>query len=182
MARSRTQQWRAAELLDADRRAGDDHVQCGFGADEAWQTLGAAGTGQQSQLDLRQCESGTCRGDAVVAAERELQTAAHANAIDGRDDGLGALLDRTQYPMEVRGGECLRRAEFTDIGAAGEALAGADEEHGLYGRIVLGTRQCCDDRTAQLVPKAVDRRIIQAQHGDCAADFEVHVTHADAHP
>jgi hypothetical protein len=27
------------------------------------------------------------------------------------------------------------------------------------------------------VAEAVDRRIIQAQDGNCAADFEVHVTH-----
>jgi hypothetical protein len=31
------------------------------------------------------------------------------------------------------------------------------------------------------VAEAVDRRIIQAQDGNCAADFEVHVTHTPTH-
>src|SRR6202043_4135046 len=96
---------------------------------------------------------------------------------DGRDHRLGTVLGCAQYAVEVRGSEGLRRAEFTDIGAAGEALTRGDEEDGPHGRIVLGARQRVHDRTAQLVAEAVDRRIIQAQDGNCAADFEVHVTH-----
>lgn len=40
-----------AQLLEAHRRAGDDHVQCRFDADQPRQALGAAGAGDQYQFD-----------------------------------------------------------------------------------------------------------------------------------
>ena len=60
--------------------------------DELGQPLRAASAGQDAQHDLgqRQASLGACRGDAVVAGQRELQSAAKAVAVDGRHFGLAA--------------------------------------------------------------------------------------------
>jgi hypothetical protein len=77
--------------------------------------------------------------------------------------------------MRLRVG--LRGPELADVGAARKTLAGTDQHDSPDRRIRLGARDRLDDRAPHLEAKAVDRRIIQAQDGNCAADLEVHVTH-----
>ncbi len=57
--------------------------------------LRAAGAGEQADLDLGQAEPGAAvvGGDAVMAGERQLETAAHRGAVDRRDPRLAAGLD-----------------------------------------------------------------------------------------
>jgi hypothetical protein len=62
-----------------------------------------------------------------MAAQRELQPAAHARARDRGNDRLAARFDRSNDGRERRLGRRLRRVEFADVGAAREQLAGADQ-------------------------------------------------------
>ena len=57
-------------------------------ADHARQPLRAARAGQQAQLDFGQRDLRAGRGHAVVAGERELQTAAHRHRVDRGDHRL----------------------------------------------------------------------------------------------
>ena len=63
--------------------------------------LGAAGAGEQPDLDLGQAEAGLAvvGGDAVVAGEAKLEAAAERGAVDRRDERLAAGLDA---PVELR--------------------------------------------------------------------------------
>jgi hypothetical protein len=57
----------AFELLGGDRVAADDHVDRHLQRNDARQSLRAAGTGHQPELDFRQGDLGTGHGHAVVA-------------------------------------------------------------------------------------------------------------------
>ena len=70
-------------------------------------------------------------GDAVVAAERQLEAAAHADAVDGGDDRLGRFSTVRDQGMQGRLGQRFRRIEFADVRAAGKHLAGAGDDDGL---------------------------------------------------
>ena len=73
--------------------ATDDHVERGFHTQGARQALRAAGSGQEAQLDFGQGHTATGCGNAVVATERQLQPAAHANRVNGSHHGLGRVLN-----------------------------------------------------------------------------------------
>src|SRR5262249_56337662 len=70
------------------------------GADEAWRTLRAAASGEQTQVDLGEAELRIAQRDPHVAGERDLEPAAEAIAVDRGDqrdrrclDPVGELLD-----------------------------------------------------------------------------------------
>ena len=68
------------------------------------------------------------RGDAGVAAERQLQAAAERDAMDGGDHRLRAILDRGDHRRQA--GLDRRLVELLDVGAGNEALAGSDDHAG----------------------------------------------------
>ena len=104
-ARYRIEERRATQLLGAHRIAGHDHVQRPLDSDHARQPLSAAGPGQQTELHLRKRDLRIYGRDAVVTRERKFKPPAHTHAMDGRDHGLGTVLDCAQYVVEVRGSE-----------------------------------------------------------------------------
>ena len=61
------------------------------------QPLRAAGARQEAELHLGQRDLRARRGDAVVAAERQLEPAAHRHRVDRGDDRLGRRLDRADH-------------------------------------------------------------------------------------
>ena len=63
----------------------------------------------------------------------------------------------------------LGRAELADVGAAGEGLAGPGEHDRLDGGIGGGAVEPLYDAAPQLVPEAVDGRVVQSDHGDAGA-------------
>ena len=84
----------SSACLALNGRAGHDHLERLLDADDARQALGAAGAGQEAELDLRQAELRGRHGDAVVAGQRHFEAAAERRAVDRGDDRLGAALDR----------------------------------------------------------------------------------------
>ena len=77
------------------RLAGRHHLQCRLRIRQTRHTLGAAGAGENADLDFGQgdLEVLGAGGDPAVAGKREFKRAAHAGAVDGRDPGLAIGLD-----------------------------------------------------------------------------------------
>jgi hypothetical protein len=65
-----------------------------------------------------------------VRRERQLEAATEAGAGDRRDDGLRARLHKIDQLAQGRIRHARGRAEFPDVGAAGEETAGACEDDG----------------------------------------------------
>lgn len=75
------------------------------------------------------------RGDAELATQCDLESAAKRHPVKGGDDRLGACLDRVDKLRQIRGGE--RLAVLADVGAAREELAVAADDSRLYRGFVL---------------------------------------------
>ena len=63
-------------------------------AEDARQALGPSSPRKQAEFDLGRAEFRGGNGDAIMAAERDLEPAAERRAVDRRDDRLRAILDR----------------------------------------------------------------------------------------
>ena len=97
----------------------------------------AAAAGQQAQADLRQADGAALdvRGDAVVARQGDLQSAAEGRAVDGRDDRLAQGLQLAQVGLDVLDlGERLTgvlrgdRDDALEVTAGEEGLLGAGDD------------------------------------------------------
>ncbi len=94
--------------------------------------LRAASAGKEPDLDFRQADPGLVRvgDDPVMAGERELEAAAHADAVDRRRDrlaaGLEAAVDEIELLRLIDEGAHRRLLAF-GLGAAGEFVAGGLE-------------------------------------------------------
>ncbi len=86
----------------ADRLAADDHLQRLFGADRARQALRAAGARQQADFYFGQCEQRVLRRDSIVATERQLEPAAHADAVHRCYHRLCRALDVIDHLQQAR--------------------------------------------------------------------------------
>ncbi len=140
------EQCRAAKAFARHAGAGNDHVQRGFDTDRSRQPLRASGARQQTQPDLRQRDLRVRHGDAEVAAECELQSAAHAAAADRGDDGLFAGLGNGDDGVQRRFGPRLWRGEFADVCAAREQASGAGQNNRANRRVGLRAIDPFDDR------------------------------------
>ena len=72
----------------------------------ARQALRAAGAGDQAELHFGQRDLRRAVGDAVMAAERELEAAAQRGAVDRGDDRLVERLDVVRSLIKRRAGAC----------------------------------------------------------------------------
>jgi len=159
------EQGRGLQLGRGHLGARDDHVQRGFQTDHAGQALGSARARQQAQLHLGQRHGGIAAGDAEMAAQGQLQSAPHAHAADGGNDGLDAALDggddRQQRGLLHR----LGRAELAHIGTTGEEAFIADQHHGLHRRIGRGRVDAGHDGLTHGQAQAIDGRVVEGDHG-----------------
>ena len=73
------------------------------------------------------------RGDACVAAQRQLEAAAQRRAVQRRDDGLAAVFDGSGSRQAVRLGQ--RLAELAQVGARDEGVAGTDQHGAAQARV-----------------------------------------------
>ena len=88
------------------------------GRDDPGQALGAAGAGEQTELDLGDAEARALVDDAQVARERELEPAAERHAVDRGDARLREPLQAPQHGFESLD----ERAELDGSGEGGELL------------------------------------------------------------
>ena len=136
-------------------------------ADEPRQALGAARSRQQAEPDLRQAERGLRRGDAVMAGERQLETAAERCAMDRRDDGLGARLDPLEHVVQQRRARLV--VEFADVGAGDEMPAHCADEDGAYLGVAIGRDCGLEKRRAHRMRQRIHRGMIDRDQRDIAA-------------
>ncbi len=153
-------------VLRGDRIAGQDHGQRLLYADEARQALRAAGARDEAELDLRQAGARSRRGEAEMATERNLETAAEWRAVQRRDHRLAYRLDRRDHVP------CARRlrplAELADVGARDEGTARAGDHDGFHARIGLGLVERRDQADPHGVPQGIDRRVVDRDDADIA--------------
>jgi hypothetical protein len=113
-----------------------------------------------------------------MTAQRKFQTSAHANAADGCDDRLGAVLDAADKGQQIRLGDGLRSTEFADIRSAGEPRRRSNQHDCRDGRIRIGFFQALNERLPQFQPQAVDRRIVEFYDRDPVSYFQASLCHA----
>ena len=164
----RVEQAHRLGLFRGNGIAGDDHRQRGLDPHDAGKALRAARAGQDAQLHLGQAQLRRGHGDAVMAAQRNLQPAAQSGAVDRGDDGLGAILDRVDDFGQAGGDR--RLAEFGDVRAREEGAPVAADHHRLDRVVRRGLLhrigQPLPDRRAQ----RVDRRIVGSDDQHVALD------------
>ena len=100
--------------------------------DQPRQPLRAAATGDDAEQDLRLTEHGPLAGDAVVARQRQLASAAEGVPADGGDDEPRDVGHRVQAPRgtpAVMRAASLGAAELADVGAGGEDPLAAGDDH-----------------------------------------------------
>ncbi len=140
------------------------HVQSGLRTDQARRALGAAGTGQQAQLDLWQTQAGVGEGHAVMRCQRHFQPAAQRCAVDGGQHWLAADFDAiAQFGQQGR----LRRfAEFADVGPADEVAARAGHQDGGHAGIGFAFLDGGHQAPAHRHPQRIDRWVVDGYHQD----------------
>src|SRR5436190_698331 len=84
-----------------DRLPTEDHEPRASGSDDACESLRAAAAGQDADADLGQADARVLRRDADVARECDLQSAAHAEAMDRDDDRLRESFDAVGEALDT---------------------------------------------------------------------------------
>ena len=153
-------------LLRGDGVAGRGHLQRLADSGDARQPLGAAGAGQEAELDLGHAQLRRRDGDPVMAGERDLEAAAEGGAVDRGDDRLGAILDDVDDLGEHR--HLHRLAELGDVGAGEEGLALADDHHRLDRLVAVRLLDRLDQPLAHRMAERVDRRVVRGDDEDVA--------------
>ena len=82
--------------------AAHDDVERGGDADQARETLRATGTRHETQRDFRERDARAGGRQSHMAPQRQLQTPAEREAVDGRDDWLLRRLDGVDDGRKVR--------------------------------------------------------------------------------
>jgi hypothetical protein len=151
------------------------HVEREPGAGQPRQPLRATGARDDAEEHLRLSDLGVLCRDAVVARHRHFEPASQRVPVDGRDEGLGRVLDALQEGMDARGPRegvvaCLQLVEDPDVRPGDERRAGADEDDGFDGPV----RACARDSVVQALPdggtEGVDRRVVDSQDGHSVPD------------
>ncbi len=153
-------------VLAAHLGAAGDHFSGLNRANDARQALGAAGAGQQAQLDFGQAEFRLGIADAVVCAQRNLQAAAECSAVDGSDYRHRCAFHGVLHGRQ--GGTARRLAEFADIGAGNEGAAGAHQHSRSDGAVSSHGGKRAGQPVAHIGRQGVHRRRIDGDDGNIA--------------
>ena len=164
-------------LRRGDRIAADDHLDCQFRADRAGQTLSAACAGQKAQLHFRQPKLGVFHGDAEMAAQRGLETAAERSPVDRGNHRLPAVLDRRDHLVEA--GFLRRFSELGDVGTGDEGAAAAGQNDAFDLRVRRCGLDLLVDAATNCRAECIDGRAVDHHDADIAMAFKLyHFTHA----
>ncbi len=131
----------AEGFLRGDDLAGEQQLERGAAAGEAGQSLGAAVSGQEAELDFGLAEAGSVCGKAEGAGHGEFASAAEGKAVDAGEDGLAAGFHVAEDGLAAEGEGLafggVEGGDLADVGAGGEGLvARAGEEDDTDGGVV----------------------------------------------
>ena len=149
----------------------DDHVQRRLHPNRAWQPLCATRAGQQTQLDFRQSNEGAGCRHAVVTTQGQLQPAAHAHGVNGSHNGLAGLLHLRNHGVQIGLLQSRLFAKLFNVSAARERLARSRDHDGLHRCIGIGLVQAFNHGTAGGQTQAIDRRVVERDHGHCTVNL-----------
>src|SRR5690606_26215499 len=144
-------------------------------AHQARQAHAAAPAGVDAQLDFGQADPGrrVVAGHAVVAGQRDLGAAAHAEAVDRGDRGAGQLGQALERLLAAADGVADRAlavelGELADVGAGDEALVLGRAQHKPLGRIQGQAFEQGLEFDQHVLAEGVDRLAgaIERQHGN----------------
>ncbi|MCY1393695.1 hypothetical protein D9M71_85980 [compost metagenome] len=156
-------------MAGIDGFAGEHHLHGQGLADRAQQALGAAGAGHDPEVDLRLAEAGVFAGDEDVGVHGQFAAAAQAEAIDGGDQRLAEAGDALPVGQArvIEDADQVALGHFLDIGAGGEGLAAAGDDHDAGFGVLLGGIQFGGQFTQQLGIERVERfRALQGDQAD----------------
>ena len=111
-----------ARLVGGEDAPGQRELEGDISRHELRQRDRRAHVGDEAPLGLHDGEAGALRRDADVRPERDLESAAEAHAVDGRDDGTGRAARGSRRP--ARGWTLRRRVDRA--APSGCSLPGAD--------------------------------------------------------
>ena len=151
-----------------DRFARDDHVHRHFERNHPRQALRATGAGQDAQFDFGQRDQCAGQSHPVMTAERQFETTTHRDRMHGGNHGLGRALQLFDHRAQVGFGGGCGRIELANIGAARKGLAVSGQDNSFDAAFRIGADDTVHDAGAQLVPEAIDRRVIHGDDGDIA--------------
>ena len=155
--------------------AGGDYFHRDLRTDEARQALRSASARDDTDVHFRQAELRVAPGDAPMAGERKLETAAQGRAVDRRDHGLFARFNCLLNMAQPRILD--RPLELVDIGSGDEGAACADEHDRLYIGIGTGSLQALIQTLAHRMTQNVHRRVVDRQNGNVAVGLVIHHSH-----
>jgi hypothetical protein len=158
-------------LVGANRIPAHHHRQRLLDPDHPRKPLGAPGARQQSELHLRESEARVLDGDAIVTRQRDLETAAERRSVDGRDDGLRAVLDELQHHVQAR--RRRRLAELRDVGAGDERAARAGDDDRAHRLIGDGLLESLVEAVPDVLAQRVDGGVVDGEHGHATAAVEI---------
>src|SRR5690606_4390701 len=165
-------------LLCRQRLAIDDDLQCRRNADNARQTLRAAGTRQNAKLHFGQTQLRVFARDPPMAAQSEFEAAAQRCAVDGGDDRLAGCLHSGNEFAQQRTNLGLRGIELPYVRTAGKEPARTGQHNGLDRVVGQCGGQPFSQRHAYLAADAVNGRIVDTEHGNAGlpdlAQVQVH--------
>ena len=155
---------RALGLGRVHHAAGEAQIhRLGF-ADEAGEPLGAAGAGNDAELDFRLAEFGAVGGEDEVAHHRQFAAAAEREARDRGDDRLAQPRDAFPARDEVLeiGVHIGLLAHLLDVGAGGEGLVRAgDDQRADVGVLLEGAERGVEFVDQRLVERVERLRPIE---------------------
>src|SRR5882724_1736680 len=166
-------------LLEGDEAAGDHEVDGQVLAHPAGQALGAAGAGEDAQVDLGQADlAGVALGDEQVRGHGDLQPAAHGVPFERRDDQLGGLLQAVQGLVGVEAEVVLevgvRSLQHVDVGPGAEELLPLAVQHQHIDVLVeAGLQNGRVELAHHLVGIGIGGWVVQGDVGDSVLDFVV---------
>ena len=155
-------------LARPERRSGQNDVERLLDADKARQALGAAGAGDEAELDLRQAAFRRRDRDAVMRRQRDFESPAERGSVQRGDNRLRRVLDQIEHGREM--GQGLRLAEFGDVGAGDEGASRTDDDDRLDRAVRLGRLDAALEPVANRLRQRVDRRRVDRDGRDVAVD------------
>ncbi len=153
-------------LRRRQRLAGCGEIDRGRHAAKPRRALGAAGAGNDAEIDFGQADTGVGRSNARMRRKREFETTAERSAMDCGDDRL-----RTSLKGVADLGKewwFRRPALLLDIGARDKGSSGRGKHDRLHFRIGFGSRQRRRQPGAHRQRRCVDRRVVDLDHRNVA--------------
>ena len=160
-----------------DELAGHVEVLRAADADETRETLSAAASGDEPELDLRLAELRVVGRDADVAAHRELEPSAEAEPVDRCNERRARRVHPVPELLDPAGRAALvrircrlaQRRELLDVRSRDEgALAGADEHDRADAVVGVETVDLGFQLVEERRRERVHRRVVDRDDGDRA--------------